>query len=69
MFSDCKYNAFTTKILNLKLICRHIHRRHIFVNIQSISVHPLLWMNVMLYSIFMVFAEMCATGIKRKISK
>ena len=32
----------------LKLTCRHINRRHICFNIKSISVHPLLWMNVML---------------------
>ena len=42
----------------LKLTCRHINRRHICFNIKSISVHPLLWMNVMLDFICMVFAGM-----------
>ena len=36
-------------------------------NIKSISVHPLLWMNVMLDFICMVFAELSSTGYKRKI--
>ena len=40
----------------LKLTCRHINHRHICFNIKSISVHPLLWMNVMLDFICMVFA-------------
>ena len=44
--------------LCLKLTCRHINRRHICFNIKSISVHPLLWMNVMLDFICMVFAGM-----------
>ena len=38
----------------LKLTCRHINRRYICFNIKSISVHPLLWMNVMLDFICMV---------------
>ena len=42
----------------LKLTCRHINHRHICFNIKSISVHPLLWMNVMLDFICMVFAGM-----------
>ena len=42
----------------LKLTCRHINRRHICFNIKSISVHPLLWMSVMLDFICMVFAGM-----------
>ena len=45
----------------LKLTCRHINRRHICFNIKSISVHPLLWMNVMLDFICMVFAGMWTT--------
>ena len=40
----------------LKLTCRHINRRHICFNIKSISVHPLLWMNVMPDFICMAFA-------------
>ena len=35
--------------VTLKLTCRHINRRHICFNIKSISVNPLLWMNVMQY--------------------
>ena len=42
----------------LKLTCHHLNRRHICFNIKSIPVHPLLWMNVMLDFICMVFAEM-----------
>ena len=42
----------------LKLTCRHINRRHFCFNIKSISVDPLLWMNVMLDFICMVFAGM-----------
>ena len=42
----------------LKLTCHHLNRRHICFNIKSIPVHPLLWMNVMLDFIYMVFAEM-----------
>ena len=57
------YNMTTQTINNhhksgLKLTCRHINRRHICFNIKSISVHPLLWMNVMLDFICMVFAGM-----------
>ena len=48
-------------ILLLKLTCHHINRRHFCFNIKSISVHPLLWMNVMLDFICMVFAGMCTT--------
>ena len=40
---------------------KHINRRHISFNIKSISVHPLLWMNVMLDFICMVFAGMWTT--------
>ena len=36
-------------------------------NIKSIFWHPLLWMDVMLDIICMVFAELWATGIKRNI--
>ena len=43
---------------DLKLTCRHINRRHFCFNIKSISVHPLLSMNVMLDFICMVFAGM-----------
>ena len=50
----------------LKLAC-HINCRCFFLNIKSISVHPLLWMNIMLDDICMVFAELWATGSKRKI--
>ena len=39
----------------------------IIVNIKSISLHPLLWMNVMLDFICMGFTELWATGIKRKL--
>ena len=46
---------------NLKLTCRHINRRHFCFNIKSFSVHPLLWMNVMLDFICMVFAGMWTT--------
>ena len=42
----------------LKLTCHHINRRHFCFNIKSIFVHPLLWMNVMLDFICMVFAGM-----------
>ena len=42
----------------LKLTCHHINRRHICFNINSVSVHPLLWMNVMLDFICMVLAEL-----------
>ena len=42
----------------LKLTCYHINRRHFCFNIKYISVHPLLWMNVMLDFICMVFAGM-----------
>ena len=45
----------------LKLTCHHINRRHFCFNIKSISVHPLLWMNVMLDFICMVFAGMWTT--------
>ena len=45
----------------LKLTCHHINRRHFCFNIKSISVHPLLWMNVMLDIICMVFAGMWTT--------
>ena len=45
----------------LKLTRRHINRRHFCFNIKSISVHPLLWMNVMLDFICMVFAGMWTT--------
>ena len=51
----------------LKLACHHINHRHICFNIKSISVHPLLWMNVMLDFICMVFAELLSTRYKRKI--
>ena len=50
---------------SLKLTCHHINRRHFCFNIKSISVHPLLWMNVMLDFICMVFAG-CA---QRSVSK
>ena len=36
-------------------------------NIKPIPVHLLLWMNVMLDFICMVFAKLWATGSKRKI--
>ena len=39
----------------------HINHRHICFNIKSIPVHTLLWMNVMLDFICMVFAEMWTT--------
>ena len=54
-------------LIPLKLTCHQINRRHICFNIKSISVHPLLWMNVMLDSICMVCAELPSTGYKRKI--
>ena len=46
---------------SLKLTCHHINHRHFCFNIKSISVHPLLWMNVMLDFICMVFAGMWTT--------
>ena len=52
--------------LMLKLTCRHINRRHICFNIKSISVNPLLWMNVMLDFICMVFAGMLTMFRQRK---
>ena len=52
---------------SLKLTCHHINRRHICFNIKSISVHHLLWMNVMLDFICMIFAELWSTESKRKI--
>ena len=51
----------------LKLTGRHINHRHICFNIKSFSEHPLLWINVMLDFICVGFAELSATGIKRKI--
>ena len=51
---------------SLKLTC-HINRRHICFSIKSISVHSLLWMNVMLDFICMVVAELWSTGSNRKI--
>ena len=41
--------------------------RQYFFNTKIISVLPLLWMNVMLDFICMVFIELWATGRKRKI--
>ena len=38
-----------------------------YFNIKSVSVHPLLWMNVMLDFICMFFAKLKATRRKRKI--
>ena len=40
--------AFLVRVQCLKLTFRHINRRHICLNIKSIIVHPMLWMNVML---------------------
>ena len=51
----------------LKLTCHHINCRLISFNIKSISVHPLLWMNVMLDFICMIFAELWSTESKRKL--
>ena len=51
----------------LKLTCHHINRRHICFNIKSTSVHPLLWMNVMLNCICGVVAELLSPGYKRNI--
>ena len=51
-------NAIDISKGSLKLTCHHINRRHFCFNIKSISVHPLLWMNVMLDFICMVFAGM-----------
>ena len=51
---------------HLKLTCHHINRRHFCFNIKSISVHPLLWMNVMLDFICMVFAGIWTTFHYRK---
>ena len=52
----------------LKLTCRLINHCHfVCIKIKSISMHPLLWMNIMLLSICMVFVELQATGNKRKI--
>ena len=48
-------------LLALKLTCHHINRRHFCFNIKSISVHPLLWKNVMLDFICMVFDGMWTT--------
>ena len=50
--SFSNYNHSTSVVNWLKLTCHHINRRHICFNIKSISVHPLLWMNVMLDFIF-----------------
>ena len=47
--------------IKLKLTCHHINRRHFCFNIKSISVHPLLWINVMLDFICMVFVGMWTT--------
>ena len=63
----CDIHTRATKLLPLcislllKLTCHHINRRHFCFNIKSISVHPLLWMNVMLDFICMVFAGMWTT--------
>ena len=54
-------------ILSLKLTRRHLNRRHIFFYIKSLSVHPLLWMNVMLDFICIGFTKLSATGSKQKI--
>ena len=43
----------------LKLTCRHINRRHICLIIKSISVHPLLWMNVMPWFHLVWFSPGC----------
>ena len=40
---------------------------YLFSYIKSISLHPLLWMNVMLHFICIDYAELWATGNKRKI--
>ena len=45
-------------LCRLKLTCHHINRRHFCFNIKSSSVHPLLWMNVMLDFIGIVFTGM-----------
>ena len=50
--------AMSLNVHTLKLTCHHINRRHFCFNIKSISVHPLLWMNVMLDFICMVFFGM-----------
>ena len=60
-------SAFSVNGLALKLTCDHINRRPICLNIKSISVHPLLWINVMLDFICMIFVELLSTGYKRKI--
>ena len=60
---------FLLDYVYLKLTCRRMNRRHICFNIKSISVHPLLWMNVMLDFICMSFAEMWTTFRKQKIQK
>ena len=52
---------------NLKLTRPYINRRHIFFNIYSFSVQPLLWTNVMLDFICIDFVELSATESKRKI--
>ena len=57
----------TISKLKLKLTCHHINHRHISFNIKSIPVHPLLWMNVVLDFICMIFAEPWSTKRKRKI--
>ena len=51
------------RIIALKLTRRYINRRHICFNIKSFSVHPLLWIYVMLDFIHIGFAELSATGI------
>ena len=58
IFNNNLCNNGENLIFTLKLTCHHINRRHFCFNIKSISVHLLLWMNVMLDFICMVFAGM-----------
>ena len=59
-------NLFDIKVdLSSYNIC--ICSRHICFYIKYISVHPLLWMNVMLDFMCMVYAELFKTGSKRTI--
>ena len=56
-------------VFNLKLTRRHINRHHICFNIKYLSLHLLLWMNVMLNFICVVFAEPSARTLRKVYAK
>ena len=66
-FARKNIDAFSSDIslfiMSFKLTWHHIYRRYIF-DIESISMHPLLWMNAILDFICKGFAEHWWTGSK-----